>query len=98
MPRVSDFTYVATWAGFVYVAFVIVTYARRIVGWWASRTADASFVLDAFEQAFHNRRPVHRGVLIHYSDRGVAIPVYQVHRVTCRDRDRAVGWQRRRQL
>ena len=44
---VSDFTYVATWAGFVYVAFVIDTFARRIVGWRASRTAHAGFVLDA---------------------------------------------------
>ncbi|MEG3169970.1 IS3 family transposase [Sphingomonas sp. LB3N6] len=67
---VSDFTYVATWAGFVYVAFVIDTYARRIVGWRASRTAHASFVLDALEQALHDRRPVHRGGLIHHSDRG----------------------------
>ena len=47
---VSDFTYVATWTGFVYVAFVIDVYARRIVGWRASRTAHASFVLDALEQ------------------------------------------------
>ena len=67
---VSDFTYVATWAGFVYVAFVIDTYARRIVGWRASRTAHASFVLDALEQALHDRRPVHRGGLVHHSDRG----------------------------
>ena len=70
MLWVSDFTYVATWAGFVYVAFVIDTYARRIVGWRASRTAHASFVLDALEQALHDRRPVHRGGLIHHSDRG----------------------------
>jgi transposase InsO family protein len=67
---VSDFTYVATWQGFVYVAFVIDTYARRIVGWRASRTAHASFVLDALEQAIHDRRPVHRGGLVHHSDRG----------------------------
>ena len=67
---VSDFTYVATWAGFVYVAFVIDTYARRIVGWRASRTAHASFVLDALEQALHDRRPAHRGGLVHHSDRG----------------------------
>lgn len=67
---VSDFTYVSTWAGFVYVAFVIDTYARRIVGWRASRTAHASFVLDALEQAVHDRRPVHRGGLVHHSDRG----------------------------
>jgi transposase InsO family protein len=70
MLWMSDFTYVATWAGFVYVAFVIDTYARRIVGWRASRTAHASFVLDALEQALHDRRPAHRGGLIHHSDRG----------------------------
>jgi putative transposase len=67
---VSDFTYVATWAGFVYVAFVIDTFARRIVGWRASRTAHAGFVLDALEQALHDRRPTHSGGLIHHSDRG----------------------------
>jgi len=67
---VSDFTYVSTWTGFVYVAFVIDVYARRIVGWRASRTAHASFVLDALEQALHERRPVHRGGLVHHSDRG----------------------------
>jgi len=53
----SDFTYVSTWSGFVYVAFVIDAYARRIVGWRVSRTAHASFVLDALEQALHERRP-----------------------------------------
>jgi putative transposase len=67
---VSDFTYVATWAGFVYVAFVIDAYARRIVGWRVSRTAHASFVLDALEQALHERRPVGGGGLVHHSDRG----------------------------
>jgi transposase InsO family protein len=67
---VSDFTYVSTWTGFVYVAFVIDVYARRIVGWRASRTAHASFVLDALEQALHERRPVRRGGLVHHSDRG----------------------------
>lgn len=70
MLWVSDFTYVATWAGFVYVAFVIDVYARYIVGWRVSRTAHASFVLDALEQAIHDRRPVHRGGLVHHSDRG----------------------------
>ena len=68
---VSDFTYVATWQGFVYVAFVIDTFARRIVGWRASRTAHAGFVLDALEQALCERRPVHGGGLVHHSDRGV---------------------------
>ena len=67
---VSDFTYVATWTGFVYVAFVIDAYARRIVGWRASRSAHAGFVLDALEQALHDRRPVGGG-LVHHSDRGV---------------------------
>jgi len=67
---VSDFTYVATWTGFVYVAFVIDAYARRIVGWRVSRQAHASFVLDALEQALHERRPAHRGGLVHHSDRG----------------------------
>src|SRR5882757_5475125 len=66
----SDFTYVATWTGFVYVAFVIDAYARRIVGWRVSRTAHAGFVLDALEQALHKRRPVHRTGLVHHSDRG----------------------------
>ena len=66
----SDFTYVATWTGFIYVAFVIDAYARRIVGWRASRTAHAGFVLDALEQALHDRQPVHRSGLVHHSDRG----------------------------
>ena len=66
---VSDFTYVATWQGFVYVAFVIDVFARRIVGWRVSRTATAGFVLDALEQAIHQRRPA-QGQLVHHSDRG----------------------------
>ena len=68
---VSDFTYVATWAGFVYVAFIIDVFARRIVGWRVSRTAHAGFVLDALEQALYERRPVRGGGLVHHSDRGV---------------------------
>jgi len=67
---VSDFTYVATWQGFVYVAFVIDAFARRIVGWRVSRSAQAGFVLDALEQALHERRPIDGG-LVHHSDRGV---------------------------
>ena len=65
---VSDFTYVATWAGFVYVALVIDAFARRIVGWRVSRTAHAGFVLDALEQAVHQRQP--GAGLVHHSDRG----------------------------
>ena len=67
---VSDFTYVSTWGGFVYVAFIIDVFARRIVGWRVSRTAHAGFVLDALEQALHDRRPVSGGGLVHHSDRG----------------------------
>ena len=65
---VSDFTYVSSWTGFAYVAFIIDVFARRIVGWKASRQAHAGFVLDALEQALHERRPA--GQLIHHSDRG----------------------------
>ena len=67
---VADFTYVATWTGFVHVAFVVDAFARRIVGWRVSRSATAGFVLDALEQALHARRPV-EGRLVHHSDRGV---------------------------
>jgi len=65
---ISDFTYVATWAGFVYVAFVIDVFARRIVGWRVSRSMQTDLVLDALEQALHARQ-VGEG-LIHHSDRG----------------------------
>lgn len=68
MLWVSDFTYVATWQGFVYVAFVIDAFARRIVGWRVSRTPHAGFVLDALEQAVHQRQP--GSGLVHHSDRG----------------------------
>ena len=68
---VSDFTYVSTWQGFVYVAFIIDVYARRIVGWRASTSARTDFVLDALEQALHARKPVGPNRLIHHSDRGV---------------------------
>ena len=67
---VSDFTCVATWRGFVYVAFVIDTYARRIVGWRVSGSATAGFVLDALEQAIHDRRPGKNRGLVAHSDRG----------------------------
>jgi putative transposase len=68
---VVDFTYVHTWAGFVYVAFVIDAFARRIVGWKVSTAPTANFVLDALEQAIHARTPGPEDGLIHHSDRGV---------------------------
>jgi transposase InsO family protein len=67
---VSDFTYVSTWAGFVYVAFVIDVFARRIVGWRVSRSMRTDFVLDALEQALYARQPERNASLIHHSDRG----------------------------
>ena len=65
---VSDFTYVSTWQGWLYVAFVIDVFARRIVGWRVSSTMSTDFVLDALEQALYDRRPA--DTLIHHSDRG----------------------------
>ncbi|HJU50144.1 MAG TPA: IS3 family transposase [Pseudogulbenkiania sp.] len=67
---VSDFTYVSTWQGFVYVAFVIDVFARRIVGWRVSSSMQTDFVLDALEQALYARQPEREGGLIHHSDRG----------------------------
>jgi putative transposase len=102
---VSDFTYVATWAGFVYVAFVIDVFARYIVGWRVSRTAHASFVLDALEQAIHDRKPVQCDGLVHHSDRGSsqiyadcinlpAISLDHLYRTVGRGRYRTIGRQR----
>jgi transposase InsO family protein len=67
---VSDFTYVSTWQGFVYVAFVIDVFARRIVGWRVSRSMRTDFVLDALEQALYARRRERDEGLICHSDRG----------------------------
>lgn len=67
---VADFTYVATWAGFVYVAFVIDVFSRAIVGWRVSRSMRSDLALDALEQALHARGPAASG-LVHHSDRGV---------------------------
>ncbi len=66
---VSDFTYVTTWQGWQYVAFVIDVFARRIVGWRVSSSMRTDFVLDALEQALYDRQP-EQNALIHHSDRG----------------------------
>jgi len=68
---VSDFTYVATWRGFTYVAFVIDVFARKIVGWRASTSMRADLVLDALEQALHDRSDADQDRLVHHSDQGV---------------------------
>jgi putative transposase len=65
---VADFTYVSTWQGFVYVAFVIDVFARRIVGWRVSSSMQTDFVLDALEQALYARRREREGELVHHSD------------------------------
>lgn len=67
---VSDFTYVSTWQGWLYVAFVIDVFARRIVGWRVSTRMTTDFVLDALEQALYARQPERDGSLVHHSDRG----------------------------
>lgn len=67
---VSDFTYVSTWQGWLYVAFVIDVFARRIVGWRVSASMTTDFVLDALEQALYARQPVDSDALVHHSDRG----------------------------
>jgi len=68
---VADLTYVATWRGFVYVAFVIDAFARRIVGWRVSSSLRTDIALDALEQALYDRRVAETTDLIHHSDRGV---------------------------
>ena len=65
---VADFTYVSTWQGWLYVAFVIDVFARRIVGWRVSSSMHTDFVLDALEQALYARQP--ELGLVHHSDRG----------------------------
>ncbi|MFF4189320.1 IS3 family transposase [Streptomyces sp. NPDC001691] len=71
---VADFTHVATWTGVVYIAFVVDTFSRRIVGWSAATTKETLLVLDALEMALWQRdrdqHPYTRGELIHHSDAG----------------------------
>ena len=64
----SDFTYVSTWQGWLYVAFVIDVFARRIVGWRVSTSVATDFVLDALEQALYARQPEDSDALVHHSD------------------------------
>ena len=85
----ADLTYVATWAGFVYVAFVIDAYARRIVGWRVSNSLRTDLAL-------HERAVGFRDALVSPWRPRVPIPVYPLHRTLGRSRHRAVGWERRR--
>jgi len=90
---VSDLTYVATWRGFVYVAFVIDVFSRRIVGWRVSSSLRSDLALDALEQAICERQPGGGDQLVHHSDRGGAVSLDSLHRTLARGWDRTVGWQ-----
>ena len=68
---VADLTYVATWIGFVYVAFVVDVFSRMIVGWRVSSSLRSDLALDALEQALHARPETEQ--LVHHSDRGVRL-------------------------
>ena len=91
----ADLTYVATWRGFVYVAFVIDAFARRIVGWRVTQTLRTDLVLDALEQALYDRPLSSAPDLVHHSD-SVQIRLDPLHRTSGRRRDRALGGQPRR--
>jgi putative transposase len=95
---VADFTDVATWRGFVYVAFVVDVFARRIVGWRVSSSLATDFVLDALEQAIYDRRGADGGDLVHHSDRGHAVFVDAVYGPADGGGHCAVGGQSRRFL
>jgi putative transposase len=89
---VSDFTYVPTWSGTVYVAFVIDVFARRIVGWRVSTLMTTQFVLDALEQALWQRKPLGNKSLIHHSDRGSQyLSIRYSERLADADVDPSVG-------
>jgi putative transposase len=92
---VADFTYVATWQGFVFVAFVIDVYSRMIVGWRVSRSVRTELVLDALEQALYARSGTQG--LIHHSDRG-SISFYPLQRATGRVRHPGIRGNHRRLL
>ncbi len=91
---VADITYVRTWQGFLYVAFVLDLFSRRIVGWSMRNDLRAELVLDALNMAIENRKP-DPGV-VHHSDQG-CLPIYEprVRQASGRDRHRVVdgiGW------
>ena len=88
---VSDFTYVATWSGFAYVALIVDIFARRIVGWRISASMRTDFVLDALEQAIYARRGAALTGLVHHSDRGDAVSRHALHRSSRRRRHRTLG-------
>ena len=89
---VADLTYVATWRGFVYVAFVIDVFSRRIVGWRASSSLRSDLALDALEQALYERPVAESERLIHHSDRGVQyLSIRYTERLADAGIERSVG-------
>lgn len=89
---VSDFTYVPSWSGTVYVAFVIDVFARKIVGWRVSTSMTTQFVLDALDQALWQRKPLGNKSLIHHSDRGAQyLSIKYTERLAEADIDPSVG-------
>ncbi len=92
----ADITYVPTWSGFVYAAFVIDAYSRFIVGWRVATTLRADLALDALEQALWARDPKPGERLVHHSDAGAQLPVNSVHRPSGRNWDITVGRVSRR--
>ena len=81
---ISDLTYVATWRGFVYVAFVIDVFVRLIVGWRATTSLTAGIALDALEQALHERRLNPEDTLVHHSESRRAVRLDPLHRAARR--------------
>jgi len=89
---VADLTYVATWRGFVYVAFVIDVFSRRIVGWRVSSSLRSDLALDALEQALYDRPLAASAPLVHHSDRGVQyLSIRYTDRLAAAGIERSVG-------
>lgn len=90
---ISDFTYVPTWRGFAYTAFVIDVFARKIVEWRVASAMTTDLTLDALEQALHDREVTDE--MVHHSDRGPVF-VHSLHGSTCGRGNRTVGRKCRR--
>ena len=95
---VADITYVATWSGFAYVAFVTDVFSRLIVGWRVATTLSADLALDALEMAIWFRKEEELPYLIHHSDRGVQISLNSLHRAPGRNWRRLLSRLPRRLL
>lgn len=105
---VADFTYVATWVGTVYVAFIFDVFSRRIVGWRAATRMTTDLLLDTLEHAIWTRQQA--GVtdlkgLVHHTDAGSSVHQFRLHPAACRRRRRSIGrvggrcvWQRTRRI